>query len=212
MRLWIRSLSTNRVKQIKALILIATAVSMAGCSTIGSYVEGWPPLKTTIHSSSLLEINQKCWMYLPTFNKLMGSVVFGCAVYNLDKKTCDVYVLPNSPAFILNHELAHCKGGDHPGGTLDKAYDYWLDIHLQVSDHYSQTPPRLLLSLGGNVNWDNSSKFGLIPNELFAEAQELCEKFNENGGISYKAIGYHPKAQDLEGKSIIGGGYFCAPE
>ena len=197
---------------MKKILLIAIAVLMVSCSTIGDYVEGWPQLKTTVHESNLLEINQKCWRYLSTVDKLLGGISFGCTIFDLDKKTCDIYVAPNSPEFILNHELAHCKGGDHADHSLDKLYDRWLDIHSKVSDHYDSTPPKILIDPSGFAYWDHSSKFGVIPKELFSQAQQFCSQLNNSNSIRYTAIGYHPMAQDIDGKTFIGGGYFCIPE
>jgi hypothetical protein len=194
----------------RAFLILSLLIT--GCSTIDEYVAGWPQLKTTIHDSNLLEINQKCWGYLPLVYKLLGSVSFGCTLYNFDEKTCDIYLVPNSPQFIVNHELAHCNGGDHPDHTLDKAYDYWLDVHAQVSDHYDKIPPRILFGPSGIAYWDNSSKFGAIPNELFSGVQKFCRELNQNDGVTYKTIGYHPLAQDFNGQTFVGGGYFCVPE
>ncbi len=184
---------------------------ITGCSTIDGYVEGWPKLQTTIHESTLLEINQKCWQYTSITQKLLGSLTFGCAIFDLEKETCDIYVAPNSPEFILNHELAHCKGGDHPDHALDKFYDHWLDTHSKVSDHYDGTPPKIRIEPNAFPYWDHSSKFGAIPKELFSEAEQFCSQLNNRDGIRFTAIGYHPMAQDFNGTTFTGGGYFCIP-
>jgi hypothetical protein len=194
----------------RAYLILSLLIT--GCSTIDEYVVGWPQLETTVHDSNLLEINQKCWRYLPTIDKLLGFVAFGCTLFNFDKKTCDIYLVPDSPQYIVNHELAHCKGGDHPDHTLDKAYDQWLDVHAQVSDHYDKNPPKILFGPTGIAYWDHSSKFAAIPNELFSEAQNFCQGLNQHDGVTYMSIGYHPLAQDFNGQTYVGGGYFCVPE
>jgi len=196
---------------VKRLILIVVSLLIIGCSTIDGYVEGWPDLKITVHESHLLEINQKCWKYLSTIQKLLGSVVFGCSIIDLDQKTCDIYLAANSPELIMNHELAHCKGGDHPDGSLDKFYDEWLDAHSRASDHYSTTPPRILTDQSCVQYWDHSSKFGSVPQEISLVARQFCAGLKKSDGVSYKAIGYHPLAQSLDGKTYISGGYLCIP-
>lgn len=197
---------------MKRFFFMLIALPIIGCTTIDGHVEGWPELKITIHDSNLLEINQKCWKYQSIAQKLLGSFSFGCSIYDLDKKTCDIYVVPNSPEFILDHELAHCKGGDHPDNSLDKFYDHWLDVRAKVSNHYDSTPPKILIDPSGFAYWDHSSKFGIIPKELFSGAQQFCSQLNKNEGVRYVAIGYHPMAQDSDGKTFIGGGYFCVPD
>jgi hypothetical protein len=183
---------------------------VTGCQTINSYVEDWPELKITFHESYLLEINQKCRPFLTTFEKLMGSLVFGCTIYDLDKKNCDIYIAPNTPDFITQHELAHCKGGDHPDGKLEKRYKLWLDARNKVRNIYDEIPPKLLIDSNGVLHWDHSSKFGAVPIELLSIAQELCKQLDTGNELKHKAIGYHPMAQGLNGKSFRDGGYFCA--
>lgn len=131
---------------MKRSFLAFISLLIVGCSTIDIYVKDWPDLKIIFHESHLLEINQKCWIYLSTIQKLSGSLVFACSIIDLDKKTCDIYIADNSPEVIINHEIAHCKGGDHPGGRLEKFYDDWLDTHSKASDYYSIYPLNFLLT------------------------------------------------------------------
>lgn len=184
---------------------------ISSCSTITNQIDDWPELKITIHEASLVDLNTKCWSSLPIKKKILGAVVFGCAMYDLDKKTCDIYATPNAPSFILEHEISHCKGGDHSDDSQEEVFKHWLDLHDNIREHYSKSPPKMLEDKGGHIYWDHSHKFGLIPKELFANSQEFCKQLNTST-ISYKAIGYHPTAQDLNGKTYIAGGYFCVPD
>jgi hypothetical protein len=58
-----------------------------------------------------------------------------------------------------------------------------------------------------NVAWDRPSAFGPVPANLQATGDEICRK-----GRWERAIGYHPKALDLEGKPIPDGGYYCTDQ
>jgi hypothetical protein len=44
-----------------------------------------------------------------------------------------------------------------------------------------------------------------IPSEMQKNGEKVC------GALDMKAIGYHPNAQDENGKVFPGGGYLCVP-
>jgi hypothetical protein len=65
------------------------------------------------------------------------------------------------------------------------------------------TPPQLLKSDDGLI-WNDATLFGPIPAQLQQNGDKVCRR------IGYeRAIGYHPKAKDKNGKTMKGGGYYC---
>ena len=71
----------------------------------------------------------------------------------------------------------------------------------------SETPPRLVMqTIEGEdtLIWNDLSKFGPVPADLAEAAEKICLEVGASG-----AWGYHPKARDLDGNSIAGGGYLC---
>lgn len=71
---------------------------------------------------------------------------------------------------------------------------------VKPGDVPGKVPPKLTFV----SYWDDPAAFGKVPPELKATGDKNCQAI---GGI--EAIGYHPKAQDAQGKPIPGGGYFC---
>jgi hypothetical protein len=55
------------------------------------------------------------------------------------------------------------------------------------------------------VLWDRSAAFGVVPANLQANGNAVCQA----GGFA-RAVGYHPAAIGLNGKAVKGGGYLCA--
>lgn len=75
-------------------------------------------------------------------------------------------------------------------------------------------PPPQIAYLGaqdakGNeyLTWQNVSSFGVVPDELKSIGNQRCSLL----GTNLTALGYHPAAKDQTGKTIQGGGFFCAP-
>lgn len=196
----------------KIIIIMLLSVFISSCITMDEHVEDWPELKITAHDANLGMINEKCWPSIPLIKKMMGSVVLGCAIYDLDKKTCDIYVAPNAPKFILDHEIEHCLGDDHTDGSQEEFLNHWLDNNNMVREHSSLfSAPKIVKDLLGHFQWDHSSKFGAIPKEFLTSAEAICKKLDTKE-LTYKAIGFHPNAQDLNGKTFLAGGYFCVPK
>ena len=197
---------------MKKLFSGVAILLLSACSTINqdAYVVGWPEMQITRHESYLGEINYQCWGYLPLWQKLMGAVSFGCTVYDLDKKTCDIYTAPGSSQNIIDHEEAHCKGGDHNGGDLQEVFDHWLDVHNKPNIRQSTTPPQLITDPENkqNIIWDNASKFGPVPDSVMAKALELCGNRNLSRD-PMTPVGYHAFAKDLQGKRFMEGGFLC---
>lgn len=71
---------------------------------------------------------------------------------------------------------------------------------VKPGDVPAKVPPKLTFV----TYWDDPAAFGKVPPELKATGDKNCQAI---GGI--EAIGYHPKAEDAQGKAIPGGGYFC---
>lgn len=72
-------------------------------------------------------------------------------------------------------------------------------------DQPDATPPKLFVGENNVTSWDRPGAFGPVPSELQGKGDALCTAIGFK-----KAIGYHPKAEDANGKQIPGGGYYCS--
>lgn len=105
--------------------LIALLVStLTGCTSIHTYVDGWPELKTVVHVVPDGQVYPSCSSLLSWWQKAIITLPLACSKISLDKGTCDIYVGETSTESTLQHELEHCKGGDH-GDILQKGFDKW---------------------------------------------------------------------------------------
>ncbi len=77
------------------------------------------------------------------------------------------------------------------------------------SDRQDDTPPRLL-ERNKTVAWDHGEAFGPVPLKLAALAALNCATLDTREN-KFQAEGFHAKAQDLDGKTFPGGGYYCKP-
>ena len=102
--------------------LLAILLLLSGCTTIDKQIAGWPILSVQYHELGFWEVQSKCWEHIPTMYKLLGGVAMACAEVNFDAGTCDIYHLRNPSKTDIEHELSHCRGGDH-GGVLQKYFD-----------------------------------------------------------------------------------------
>ena len=67
-------------------------------------------------------------------------------------------------------------------------------------------PPKLQSAiLSDEMLWDRPEAFGPVPKKQQALGKKVC-------GPGKKAIGYHPKAQDKDGKKFPKGGFLCVPK
>lgn len=105
-------------------LLCLLAIILGGCTSIEKRVEGWPQdMVIRVHKNTpFMDIQRICWQGMPTWRKLLLSVCPTAAYVNLNTNTCDIYVLDDSEP--TEHELEHCKGGDHDG-ALQRYYDAW---------------------------------------------------------------------------------------
>ena len=109
---------------MRTLLLLLTAVMLTGCTTIHTQVTNFPTLTVTEHQMSFSEMISKCYPGVPLWLKLLGSFPLACAEFNFPKATCDIYVTDISPNWIIEHERAHCQGGDHFGEVQDMLDNY----------------------------------------------------------------------------------------
>lgn len=74
----------------------------------------------------------------------------------------------------------------------------------------SDTPPKIVIDKadGKNRGWDSSSAFGPVPTAEAVRGEKVCSALNTKD-VQFKAIGYHPKALDANGKPFVGGGFYC---
>jgi len=83
---------------------------------------------------------------------------------------------------------------------------------LMVGSKPGAVPPRLVIdSATGMKTWDHPRAFGPVPAEMAASAHAACSGLDTTS-VRYRAIGYHPRALDLNGNPIPGGAYFCVRE
>jgi hypothetical protein len=82
-----------------------------------------------------------------------------------------------------------------------------------IGEKPSEPPPQIVF-LGAKdkegvdyLTWKHVPSFGQVPQSLKAVGDLSCMQF----GLSLRAIGYHPQAQDRKGQTIPGGGFFCSP-
>ena len=100
---------------LSVLEICILALLLTGCTPISHIpTPGWPALAVTEHHVSNREMRDACVPYMPA-----GVSPMGCAVMDLDAKTCDIWLSKDFPdEHALEHERLHCLGHDHPGGTF----------------------------------------------------------------------------------------------
>lgn len=69
-------------------------------------------------------------------------------------------------------------------------------------------PPRIVDKDGAKL-WNDPSAFGPVPANLAAAGQRVCSSMDTKD-MHFQALGYHSKAQGVDGKPFVGGGYYCA--
>lgn len=69
------------------------------------------------------------------------------------------------------------------------------------------TPPRLV-ERSQMIAWDRGEAFGPVPLQLASLAAVHCAAM-DTPETKWEPEGFHAKAQDLDGKTFPGGGYFC---
>lgn len=79
-----------------------------------------------------------------------------------------------------------------------------------IGDKQAETPPRIVVR-NDVKTWDNPGAFGPVPESLAVVAAQVCATLDTDK-VKHKALGYHARAQDLEGKPFPTGGYYCVVE
>ena len=106
------------------------ALLLSGC---GSFIStnppppDWPKLAVSVHRVSFYEVLKRCSKYLTPVNRVMGlGLVGGCAEINFGAVRCDIWIPHDADSMVLEHEMDHCFGKDHPGeSTLKEALIAW---------------------------------------------------------------------------------------
>jgi hypothetical protein len=77
-------------------------------------------------------------------------------------------------------------------------------------ERQADRPPRLAEQDNKTVLWDRGSAFGPVPLALASLAALRCASLDTNEQ-KWQPEGFHAKAQDLQGKTLPGVGYYCKP-
>lgn len=70
--------------------------------------------------------------------------------------------------------------------------------------------PRLTLEDAetGRLAWENIPSFGPVPEELQLRGDTTCSAL-DNENSQFKAQGFHPHAENVDGTPFPDGGFFC---
>jgi hypothetical protein len=101
----------------------------------------------------------------------------------------------------------HTKARDASGNAMPSG-GYFCAQKIRGTEPAPEAPR--LVRKDGILGWDRPGLFGAIPNELRERGEKVCAGLNVAGGVSYRAIAYHPRARSESGAEISGGGFFCA--
>lgn len=76
----------------------------------------------------------------------------------------------------------------------------------------SAIAPKIIIDPNDSKNrvWDNPGAFGPVPAADSARGAKTCSTLDKDG-VQFKAAGFHPKAQNIDGKPFDGGGFYCVP-
>lgn len=72
-------------------------------------------------------------------------------------------------------------------------------------DKPAEIPPKIEIGENNTPVWDRPEAFGPVPEELKDRGDKKCK---DDG--AREAIGYHPRAINLNGQPFEGGGFLCA--
>lgn len=81
---------------------------------------------------------------------------------------------------------------------------------MSIGTQPSATPPQLVRAMGGGAGWDRPGAFGPLPPAMAAKGEAKCAMLN-TASQTYRALGYHPYAKDMDGKPLPEGGFYCVP-
>lgn len=77
-----------------------------------------------------------------------------------------------------------------------------------IGQYPSSTPPKLVRMPGGALAWDKPGAFGPVPQSMAAKGAAVCATLSTTSQ-TFRALGYHPSAQNEQGQAIAGGGFYC---
>lgn len=82
---------------------------------------------------------------------------------------------------------------------------------ILIGESPSEPPPQIVY-LGARdakgqeyKTWENVSSFGRVPAQLQAIGDLSCMR----NSLQLRAVGYHPRAKDILGQVVPGGGFYC---
>lgn len=125
------------MKKLKRNIVtvLMTTTALSACSIfdynpdvyipgIYSYIDNFPTLNTKVILMSKEEMLKHCDQ--SPIREHLGETL-ACAKINFKEETCIIHITENHERWVLDHELAHCKGGDHDDGSMEKNLALWKE-------------------------------------------------------------------------------------
>lgn len=103
------------------LFRIYLLAALAGCSIVSQHrVDGWPSLAVIEHRVSEAKLRDVCD---PNANPFVA-VSVACVTFDLKRGQCHYWQSKDfpPPSWVREHELKHCDGYDHVGGTTMARY------------------------------------------------------------------------------------------
>ncbi len=72
------------------------------------------------------------------------------------------------------------------------------------------TPPRIVADQADpkKLIWDNPGAFGPVPQSELARGEKSCSALDKDN-LKFYPKGYHPRAENFQGKPFAGGGFYC---
>lgn len=132
---------------LRWLAALAFPVALGACSTTVRHVSppDWPELRVREHHVLAGEVYARCSKYVSAEMRALAwltltpPIINGCAEVDFRSMTCDIWVRGDLPdPDVLEHERAHCAGGDHAGEApvLANAWAAWKAHHLRNANAY----------------------------------------------------------------------------
>lgn len=115
------------------ICFLFSAILLGGCSSleydpnkpyvagIHKYIDDFPELIVIKNVVNQDEIEKIC---ITKQNLSYSQEIVACASISFEKKTCTIYLPKRYRQWMLDHEQAHCRGGDHDG-VLEESFDRW---------------------------------------------------------------------------------------
>lgn len=114
---------------LRAIALCLLLLPTSACASMvdtSRIPQDWPKLQVLIREVSDGEVLTRCFKYVSPLGKVLLSVPMACAEVSFLTKTCVIYITKDAAPEVLEHEMDHCRGGDHPGeSTLRDAWSLY---------------------------------------------------------------------------------------